>query len=968
MGRASWGGSTDLSGLFAGLVNEDLNQIKSGVNEAVNNAQKQQAADDAEKQAQWTAGKITDEQWLAYLKQRVASTTDPTLREQYQQDLLQNQDSISDAQWETKFQLNQITTSQLLQHYRVRMAGIATDSPAYRTAATRLTQLVQFQRSGGVHYSDQFSTKSGGTGGSGGGGGGSTAGGVTSTGLSDVVAKGLKGGQTPIGYQGGEVYNTQGPDVVGVLFGQPKANSATAVANSAIDGLRGSASALEGFFNFLKANPKATVYTDPYGHVIPVNPDSIRAADNQYLRIKQTTAAVYYAKGDRSSGDIQLKDATTFVSTTMRDHNTADIQPVLDNFLGLVKAQLVIASKTPDPGQRGVIYRNLSQAMDKFVTAQLPQDTVVGQVASKGVQNVRTPDEGVQAAGQHQKVDVTKRNALEDLVDPQIYDQFASLRQAVDIGAHPSMYTDEEVSAAFDQADALGSLGTGASKIKLSDVFGTGGGGSSASFGAGFTGTADSRVQYTGLDVAKQIEAGTLDPSLAVNANGEPIPLFTYQWNGNTNKLSVVDAVVKRDNGVPTIMPSAGMQNGVAQPAQNAVAFVTDIGGQPTKIWTTVNTQAPDAIYVYRFTAAKTVGNQHYAAGDLVPSSVLAQLGKGGIRQNLDGGVIAKAPLPGTKTANIGGQTWYYDGRTNEWSPSIPWSLTADATDPRSVEVSDPVFVQKADGSMSVDTTSDKNQDTTLISMGLNAGQSGFALPFVGISTPEMQNFIDHEVALGRLDPGDYQHVGPDGHSVVQTDLNGMYYDKNLDNLLPAKQDDSLMTDARRAGVSNQTPDPALDKQQRTQAAEIMQWNQTNLPDKNLWNQRQQAQRADPIAALTDQAAAVGKSLGVNIGATAQPLPAPSAPDYGENIRQAALIAASNRLKIQAQPKLAPLPANPIAPLKAVPHQVAPLDMVAPSPVINPLASVQPTKTPAPSKTTIAAPKGSRFAGKQVPL
>ena len=979
MSRASWGGQANTGDLFTSLVNEDFRQIQAGINEGVNKAQAEQSANDTEMQAKWKAGKISDSDWLTYIKQRIKQTTDPQQRAQWQQILLQNQDAISDAQWETKFQQNKVTVGQLMQHYRNRMGGIAQDSPAYRDLASRFVELQQFQRSGGVHYSDQYA-KGGSGGGSGGGssgsGGGSAAGGAGTGSLSDIIKKGLAGGQTDIGYQGGEIYNTQGPDVVSVLFGSPATNSKASLGVAATAGLEGSIKQLEAFYQFLQDNPKATVYTS-HGQVIPINPDTIRAADDQYLRLKQTSAAVYYARGGgyQDNGDSELADAVHFVSTTMRDHNTAAIQPVLDQFLGLAKAQIVRIGKIADPNLQQQAWKTLSKSLDDFVSRKLPQESSTGTITSGAQQGV-----DMQAGPQQHAVDIMQRNALENLVSPEVYDQMAMLRQLADIGTHPSQYSSQQVSDIYDNAQELGVVGEGANQIRLADlVGGSSVTGVSSSMGNNFVGVGQQRLNALGLTAAKLIEAGQLNPADAVDDLGDPIPLVTYQWDGNQIRLG--PAVVQNVNGAPTVVPMD------AQGTANTVAFVTDVGGIPTKVWTAVNSDTPAAGYVYRVSATGglKVGDIVYKKGDLVPSSVLAQFGTNGLRQELQAGQIAKAAIPGTATANILGKTWYYDARTNGWSPTVPWNAVQDATDPAAFHVSDPAFVEKFDAqgnSIKEIDYSATNGDTTRIGMSLAPGLQPYAVPFSQISGSQMQAWLDNQVADGRINPADYQSMSADGLTMDPIDINTMYYDPNLDSsslgLQGVRDMRGGMREGDQAGASTDMPDPAMAHQAQAQEVAIRQWEHQNIgAQRGFWKMQGQ-DVADPTQAVTDQLKQFSAALGIRTGdlsALDRALPGaapgmqraafadPSNPysNYGPGIAEFqadAFTAAASRLKQQALPKLEPLPAAPRPPVARLEGLDKPT-----APVINPLQSVAADNLSSVSSSTAAVAK-QRAAGK----
>lgn len=915
MARSSWGGAQDLSGVFSSLLNADFQNQKAGIQKTLNDARSEQNANDTVMQERWKAGKISDDEWLDYIRKRISETTDPERRAQWQQILLQNQDAISDAQWETKFQENKITVSQLMQHYRTRMGGVDKNSPAYRDLASRMSELSQFQQSGGVHYNDQFKKSGGGGGGSRGGSAGSKKASELQSAydaITGTLGIGLEGGPTDIGYRGGEVYNTSGPSVVDTEFGTPASDTRSALFTTAMDGLIATQKELEGLFKFIEDNPDEDVYTFPGsgGRIIQLTPEAIRAADNQYLRTTETLAAIAIQKGDGSEAQYQLNKAGTFASTTMRDHNLGAAEGSLDSVLIEVKAQFALASQESDPTVRRNLYKQINRQIDSFVSRAFP-DSVVKRARRNGFLEGIDPGETTSSP-----------SALQNTLPDNVSASLAAIRQASDIGAYPDNYSDQAVSDFFDEATAAEDLGSGAFRIVPSDLYG--GGGPNATMGDGFLGAGDARLDFMGLRNAKLLRDGVY----TIDEMGDA-PLRTYQWNAQKNKVEIAEAVAQpQADGSVQVLPAVSGPGGVTA-APNAVGFITEMGGESTQVFAPINSGVPVSGYVYRFSDKQTITINRqsftYEKGDLVPSSVLASLGENGLRQYNSNGLFYKDAPPGTSQASIGGRTWFYDQRLNTWSPVPPWNLTLDQTDPNAIEVSDPQYMNNSNGGFSVD----KNLtggDSTLVSMAFVPGLPGYVVPFAGITQKKMQQWLNAEVAAGRIDPNDYMLAAPDGsdEAVALGDkYMSLYYDQEYETQLRQAYESS--------GKWN--PKTTIDMQKLQQQKAIREWQQSNIPanQRGFWKGSQADAPTDPGTMIQNQIDTFAATLGIRTGTLVGPARRAEQRgattgdvnpynNYGPGIRdfqRDALMASASRGHIAKQPKLEPLPAAPRAPLRA---------------------------------------------------
>lgn len=947
MSRASWGGQQDLSGMFSGLINENFNDIKAGINQALASANDEQAAADQRMQARWAAGKISDEAWLDYIRERIGESTDPQERSQWQQILLQNQDAISDAQWETRFQQNKITVGQLLAHYRQRMGAVQRNSPAYRELASRNTELLAFQRSGGRYYNDQFGTSGGG-----GGGGGSSSGGSGGSGgsgegngagsLQGIINKGLKGGPTDVGYLGGEVFNTRGPNVVGVEFGRPATDSRASLFVAVADGLLGSQKQLQGFFDFIEANPKATGYTMPgTGQFLPINAKTVRAADEQWMRVTQTLVNVYHKKGDISESNYQETLLGNHVTTTMRDHNAMFNQSNEDNIGLWTKRVFARLNAASTPEEREKIATESSKQLDQFMERNYPEYVVTrqelqGPGRSYGPNAVNIED------GQM----VTRTpTTLEEQLPPEVYESHATLAMILDVVSHPDNYTDEDIDAIFDSALEVVDIGTGAGRIHLADLLG--GGGEASTIGFDAYGAGDFREQAIGLKAADLIHRGYVTP--------DDLPpgtdLYTYQWNSAAKRMEPTIAVATPSpDGSFDVVPGAIDASGNVTPAQNAIKYMSNINGRNVEVWTPVIAAAPASGYVYRFAddmAVKVADGKtvNFKQGDLVPSSALSALGTFNVNAYAQSGRIYKDAPPGIRQAEVAGKTWYFDLRVNTWSPVPPWNIETDQTDPNAIFVLDPDYINGTGGYV-VDQTKLQGA-SSYIAAPLAPGAEGYVMPFdTSMSPKDMQKWLEGEIASGNIVPGEYKFIDADGNAVemTQDQLMISYFDPAVEAAAQQLRLAKIKTKGNIAiyGTDEAFIPPPTEAELMLQAKQDMYMRQYERSKVVLGPPVPPQMRTtpDPMQAIERAAAGLGIRTGFLPFAGEPPAPKTTSGLDDRLLRTAALVAAQNRERLAREPRLEPLPADPVKPT------VKPLKPKPLKPLVAPLTGAKIGKPP----------------------
>lgn len=96
MARASFGGAADYSQYFQQLYNDYAQRLEANANEAIRNAEEEQAALDEDAANRWQAGEMSDAEWIAYVKRRLAETRDDEEMQTYWKDALRDsEDTIT---------------------------------------------------------------------------------------------------------------------------------------------------------------------------------------------------------------------------------------------------------------------------------------------------------------------------------------------------------------------------------------------------------------------------------------------------------------------------------------------------------------------------------------------------------------------------------------------------------------------------------------------------------------------------------------------------------------------------------------------------------------------------------------------------------------------------------------------------------------------------------------------------------
>lgn len=141
MARSAFFDQGDWSQLFANLYFQQQADIDRLAQKAVARSKAEQDAEDADTYDRWRNGEISDDEWLAYIRQRIVETADdPEAQAEWRKTLREHEDAIADNQAEFAYQ-NGGSIHQLIAYYEDKLRDLDPGSQRYREVALRLNEL-----------------------------------------------------------------------------------------------------------------------------------------------------------------------------------------------------------------------------------------------------------------------------------------------------------------------------------------------------------------------------------------------------------------------------------------------------------------------------------------------------------------------------------------------------------------------------------------------------------------------------------------------------------------------------------------------------------------------------------------------------------------------------------------------------------------------------------------------------------
>jgi len=141
MGRASFGGSGDYSGIFSSLFQNAESKARSEANAASARAEQLRDAEDADMLSQWESGQVSDAELMSYLSSRREEVSgDPIEEKKFDRLIRDTRSSIDDSKAELAYaQTGNI--QDLINYYQTKAGTISGDSLKKRQIELRVDEL-----------------------------------------------------------------------------------------------------------------------------------------------------------------------------------------------------------------------------------------------------------------------------------------------------------------------------------------------------------------------------------------------------------------------------------------------------------------------------------------------------------------------------------------------------------------------------------------------------------------------------------------------------------------------------------------------------------------------------------------------------------------------------------------------------------------------------------------------------------
>jgi hypothetical protein len=140
MGRASFGGAADYSGVFAGLYNQAASERKSQIDNAMNEAKRVAQAEDESMIEAWKKGTVSDADLLARLAMRRDEAMDDVDKSAFASLYNEYKEAIADGKATIKFAGN---PAGLINYYKTKLKGLNPNSAGYRRAQLEIIDLTK---------------------------------------------------------------------------------------------------------------------------------------------------------------------------------------------------------------------------------------------------------------------------------------------------------------------------------------------------------------------------------------------------------------------------------------------------------------------------------------------------------------------------------------------------------------------------------------------------------------------------------------------------------------------------------------------------------------------------------------------------------------------------------------------------------------------------------------------------------
>ena len=138
MGRASFGGASDYSSVFAGLYNQAAGERRSQIDNAMNEAKRVAQAEDESLIEAWKKGTVSDKDLLDRLALRRDEAMDDVDKSAFASLYNEYKEAIADGKAKVKFANN---PAGLIGYYQGKLKGLNPNSAGYRRAQLEIVEL-----------------------------------------------------------------------------------------------------------------------------------------------------------------------------------------------------------------------------------------------------------------------------------------------------------------------------------------------------------------------------------------------------------------------------------------------------------------------------------------------------------------------------------------------------------------------------------------------------------------------------------------------------------------------------------------------------------------------------------------------------------------------------------------------------------------------------------------------------------
>jgi len=138
MGRASFGGASDYSSVFAGLYNQAAGERRSQIDNAMNEAKRVAQAEDESLIEAWKKGTVSDAELLERLAMRRDEAMDDVDKNAFSSLYNEYKEAIADGKAKVKFANN---PAGLIAYYQKKLKGLNPNSAGYRRAQLEIVDL-----------------------------------------------------------------------------------------------------------------------------------------------------------------------------------------------------------------------------------------------------------------------------------------------------------------------------------------------------------------------------------------------------------------------------------------------------------------------------------------------------------------------------------------------------------------------------------------------------------------------------------------------------------------------------------------------------------------------------------------------------------------------------------------------------------------------------------------------------------